>query len=250
MWRHPEPARLLPTWRSLAVGFALLALALGCYAVARESSLFGITTIEVRGADAPTAAAVRLALAPLRGRSLLALHADQVERRADALPAVVSVTYDRDFPHTLRVIVREERPIAVLRRGPAAYLLSARARIIRTLPSRTFLDLPRVWVSHATSVVVGATIGGDPGLAAKALVPLSRARLPEQVASSEAAGGELTFRLRNGIELRLGDARELALKLAIARRILPALPPVTGGYLDVSVPERPVSGVQQVSSRR
>ena len=42
-------------------------------------------------------------------------------------------------------------------------------------------------------------------------------------------------------EVRLGDASDLALKLAVARRILPALAGV-GGYLDVSVPERPVAG--------
>jgi hypothetical protein len=46
--------------------------------------------------------------------------------------------------------------------------------------------------------------------------------------------------LRSGLEVRLGDLRELRLKLAIARRILARGDP--GAYLDVSLPERPVAG--------
>src|SRR5215471_17682753 len=72
-------ANLLPSSRSLAVGFALLALAVGAYAIARESSMFAIESVEVRGASPATAAALRHALEPLRGTSLLALGADDVE---------------------------------------------------------------------------------------------------------------------------------------------------------------------------
>jgi hypothetical protein len=54
---------------------------------------------------------------------------------------------------------------------------------------------------------------------------------------------ELTLVLRSGLEVRLGDSGDLRLKLAIARRILRALgTDATTGYLDVSVPERPVAG--------
>jgi hypothetical protein len=41
--------------------------------------------------------------------------------------------------------------------------------------------------------------------------------------------------------VRLGDASNVALKLAVAARVIPLLDTGTG-YLDVSVPERPVSG--------
>ena len=48
--------------------------------------------------------------------------------------------------------------------------------------------------------------------------------------------------LASGFELRLGDAGDVRLKLAIARRIFRAagVGPTSVGYLDVSVPERPV----------
>jgi hypothetical protein len=52
----------------------------------------------------------------------------------------------------------------------------------------------------------------------------------------------LTLGLGGGLELRLGDGGDLRLKLAIARRILRATGAAKAGegYLDVSVPERPV----------
>ena len=52
----------------------------------------------------------------------------------------------------------------------------------------------------------------------------------------------MTLVLDSGLEVRLGDLGDLRLKLAIAKRILQAVGagPSTSGYLDVSVPERPV----------
>jgi hypothetical protein len=50
----------------------------------------------------------------------------------------------------------------------------------------------------------------------------------------------LSHELGNGVELRFGEPTDLRLKLAVARRALPFVG--SGSYLDVSVPQRPVSG--------
>jgi hypothetical protein len=234
--------RVAPSGRSLLVGFGLLLLAVGSYALARESAMFAIRRVEIRGADPRTAAAIRQALAKLDGTSLLALRGGEVARRAQAVPSVISATYDRAFPHTLRVRVVEERPVAVLHRGNDLFLVSARARVIRPLAANALLGLPRIWVPSTTDVTLGATLGGEPGSAVAALVPLHRFRLPVRVATAHAADGQLFLRLRTGLELRLGDARDLPLKLTIARQIVPTLPSAAGAYLDISVPERPVAG--------
>ena len=54
-----------------------------------------------------------------------------------------------------------------------------------------------------------------------------------------------------GLEMRLGDAGDLRLKLAVARRILHAdgAAGTAHGYLDVSVPERPVLGAPTLKSK-
>ncbi|HZT52889.1 MAG TPA: hypothetical protein VE995_00745, partial [Gaiellaceae bacterium] len=87
--------RLAPSRRAVAAGLGLVAFALVAYAVARETSLFAIQRIAVRGAPAPVAAQVRRALAPLVGASLVGLDGAAVLRRVDDLPTVVRASYDR-----------------------------------------------------------------------------------------------------------------------------------------------------------
>jgi cell division protein FtsQ len=236
--------RLLPTGRSLAAGFAVLAVGLGGYAAARTTSAFAVTAIEIRGASPALAGQVRAALDPLLGRSLLDVDGGAVEARVEAIPAVAAASSDRAFPHTLVVFVRAEQPIAVLRRGADSWLLSGRARVLRPLLRGSLGRLPRIWVSAATHVAVGEHVA-DP-LAARALrvlVPLARQRFRARVRTVR-VDGQLTVLLASGLELRLGDETDLALKIAVASRIVPTLLQESAGvptYLDVSVPERPVA---------
>jgi len=242
-------SRFAPSRRSLAIGLAIVAVAGAAYAGARESSLFAVSSIEVAGAPPPLQAQVRAALGPVLGTSLLALDGSAVERRVDALPTVLSSTYDRSFPHGLRIAIVPERPVAVLRRGPDSWLVSARGRVISTLPRGSDPALTRIWIPTATAVLVGGFL--DPahgGTAARSLALVAHL-FPARIATASFTNGELAFRLRSGLELRLGDPTDVRLKLAIARRALVALPP-GATYLDVSVPRRPVAGTDpQVSGR-
>jgi cell division protein FtsQ len=206
----------------------------------RTTSAFAVTEIEVRGAPPAVSADVRAALDPLLGKSLLDVRGSEVEQRVEAIPAVASATYDRAFPHALVIVVRPEHPIAVLRSGAESWLLSARGRVLRPLVLGAQARLPRLWVPNDLEVVVGEQIEGSTlGRALRVLLPLVEEGLPARVRTVRTEG-ELTLVLASGLELRLGDETDLELKLAVARRLLPLLsePPA---YLDVSVPERPVS---------
>jgi cell division protein FtsQ len=240
---------VLPSGRSILVGVALAALAAGAYIAARETSTFAVAQIDIAGAPPALQKQVRRTLDPLVGTSLLALDGRGLERRIEALPTVVSVGYDRAFPHTLRLTIVPELPVAVLHRGPQTWLLSGRGRVIVRIPPRTEPGLPRIWVPHATDVAAGAFV--DPagvGSAARALALAVGARFPARIATAAIAHGELTFRLRSGLELRLGAPTDVRLKLAVARRALRGVPAGTA-YLDVSVPRRPVAGTQPSSLR-
>jgi hypothetical protein len=74
-----------------------------------------------------------------------------------------------------------------------------------------------------------------------AVSPLRRAGFRARVASVRAKSDELTLILRSGLEVRLGDATGVRLKLAVVAKVLPLVAADTR-YLDVSVPERPVAG--------
>ncbi len=236
-------ARLLPSGRVLLVCVVLVAAAVGVYVVSRETSLFAIRKIEVRGASPAAAKEVRDALAPLQGSSLLALGGDTITRRVGALPDILSVTYDRGFPHTLTVTVTPERPVAVLRRADESWLISARGRVMRRLTPRQLPGLARIWVPRQVDVSLGATVSDPNALnAVGAVAPLVRVRFPEPVTSVETKDGSVTLHLRSGLALVVGDTTDLRLKFVVAKQLLGSVPTTSGSYLDVSVPERPVSG--------
>lgn len=230
--------RIAPSGRSLLVAFGLLALAAGGYAAARETSIFAVTALDVRGASPAVARDVRKVLEPVRGKSLVAVDGADIAHRLTALPWVASVTLDRSFPHTLRVTVTPEQPVAVLRRGADAWLVSAEGRVLEMTAARKRPRLPRIWLAASSSPLVGAAAEGGAALAVAALAPAAGTPFLGRVRFVRQGGETLTLVLRSGVEVRLGDTAELPLKLEIARAILPGVAPPA--YLDLSVPERPV----------
>jgi cell division septal protein FtsQ len=238
--RHVDLARLVPSGRATAITLAVVALAAGMYLIARGTSLFAVEALDVRGASADVAGQVRAALADFKGSNLVTLDGAAVERRLQALPVVAAARYDRDFPHTLRIFVKPERPVAVVRKGADSWLLSARARVISSLRVGEASRLPRIWVPGRLPVSAGGTLGGDPRRAVAAAAPLARSLLNGRVAFVRATPHQLILGLRSGLQLRLGDAHNLPLKLAIGARIAASADHLRG-YVDLTVPDRPVS---------
>jgi len=238
----PDLARIAPSGRSILVGLALLVLAAGAFTAARETSLFAVRAVDVRGGTPAIRAEVRAALAGEVGRSLLRVDGDALQRQLDPIPTVRGFRYDRAFPHTLRVVVRPEVPLLVLRQADKAYLVAASGRVVRPLAHPHLSRLPRLWVTKDVRVAVGQALPAPASAAPAALAPLRGAALPSGVHSVLVGAHTLTLELGSGLELRLGDTGDLRLKLAIARRILRTTVAVSdvSGYLDVSVPERPV----------
>jgi cell division protein FtsQ len=213
---------------------------MGAYAIARQTSMFAIDHVEVVGVSAPIRKEVRRAAAPLVGTSLLALDGTSLRAQLEALPDVVAIRYDRAFPHTLRVTVVPERAVAVVRSGKESWLVSARGRAMARVPRGGEGRLARVWVPSATAITAGGVLAdADGGTAVRALAAAER--FPARIATASLAHGHLLFRLRSGLELRLGEPTDLRLKLAVARRALRVVPSGST-YLDVSLPGRPVAG--------
>jgi cell division septal protein FtsQ len=178
------------------------------------------------------------------GTSLLALSSADIERRLAKLPDVVTGTYNREFPHTLRVTVRAEHPVAVARRGLHAWLIASSSRTIAEVPLKTHPELPRIWLAHSGDPEVGQPVTDRFGLRAVRALALARtSRFHLRIRMVRVQQRDLTFLLSSGLELRLGELQAIPLKLAVAERILPGLLGQGGfAYLDVGVPERPVAG--------
>ncbi len=233
----PARSRVLP----VVIGtLALVGAAIGAYVLARQTSLFALDRIEVEGASPAVAQQVRRTLRPFVGRSLVRFDESAAARSLAGVSEIADTHFDRAFPHTLRVRVRLERPVAVLRQGGDAWLVSSTARVLRTLDRRPYPRLPRIWLPRSADVVVNSTLGGLGAKGVAALGPLRPLHIRAAVGQVRVDDRELTLVLRSGLELRLGDSGDLRLKLAIAKQLLPL---TTGArYVDVSVPERPVAG--------
>ncbi len=250
--RVPKLGQFIPSGRSVLLGLAILVLACGAYAVALETSVFAVQTIDVRGATPQIRAEAAQALKGELGRSLLRVDGADLDRRLSTLPGVASLNFDRSFPNTLRVTIRAERPVLVLRRGRDAFLVSTTGRVLRTLAHPRLSSLPRLWLPSHTQVTIGARL--EPGAgqgAAVALAALRGASLPSSVREVQVDGQELSLVLASGFVVRLGDPGDIRLKLAIARRIfrLAAIGPTQRG-----VPRRQRSRASrpehQLSSQR
>jgi len=230
----------------LATVSAVVALGLA-YLLARETSLFAFRAVDVAGGPPVVAADVRAALRPYAGKSLVALDASALARTLEALPSVHAASVDRDFPHTLRVVVEPEQPLALVRAGGVAWLVSADDRVIRRLdrgPAQGF-PYPVVHLGPGHRLDDGATVADPAGRLALAALAAAPKPFPVRIRVARVWDGNVTFLLAGGLHLRLGDAGLLALKTAVAARVLETLGAADRAaiaYLDVSVPDRPVSG--------
>ena len=237
--------RWLPNGRSIAIGLALVAFAGGAYLIARESSIFAVQRIDVRGAPPALAARIRRALAPLEGTSLVSFGRAAADRRLADFPEIASVGYDRDFPHTLHVRVTVEKPVAILRRATDAWLVSASGRVLSALGPGSYPPLPRVWLAAETEVAVGGTVETGRALVVAAALKAQHPRM-HALAVRDDGDGQLVLQVTGGREVRLGDTSNLALKLAVAAAVLARAQDAL--YVDVSVPTRAVAGFQNGST--
>jgi cell division protein FtsQ len=234
-----------PSARTLGIVVAALGVLGLLYLAARETPLFAVREVDVTGAPPAVRKAVLETTAPLLGESLVALDRDELRRSLEALPTVRSLRIDRAFPHTLRIAVIPERPLAVLRRGRSGWLVSERGRVMQELQVPAAAARPRVWIGQGTPVETGELVDNQGVHVTLRVLRRVPDDFPVRIRAVRAAEGAVTLVLVGDAELRLGTRDALTLKLHVAGRVLRTLTPQERrelAYLDVTVPERPVAG--------
>jgi cell division protein FtsQ len=244
--RSRLPARwaLLPSRRTLAIaGAVLLALTLA-YLAARTTPLFAVKRIEVRGAPPKAAADMEGSVSRFLGTSLVALDGDDLIRRVESLPTVVSAEYDRAFPNTLTIFVQPERPVALVDQRGVRWLVSERGRVMRRAEEGEGRRFPHIELQGTRPPALGETLE-DPAVVVP-LAALARVEkdFPARIRLAALTEGELILTLADETEVRLGEPADIEVKLAAAAGVLSALSAEERAdlaYLDVSLPERPVA---------
>ncbi|MGI9659772.1 MAG: cell division protein FtsQ/DivIB [Gaiellaceae bacterium] len=245
--REPRPSRR-PGRRWILALALVLSTAFAAYALVDWTSLFTVHNVQVTGGPPEVTKAVERALKPIDGDQLLGLDRGQVKALARTVPAVLAAEVERDFPDGIHVKLTLEEPVGVVRSGPEAWVVSGRGRIIEKTTPTGKRDLPRIWITSGYRFSLGAPApSSDALLAAQALHRLPpNFPLPVESAIGTVDNLNLVVGAENTekLELRLGPAVGIRLKLAVAAEVLSSLGPAEAGtlaYLDVSVPERPVA---------
>ncbi len=211
------------------------------YAGLRGADAFPVDAIRVSGTSGATQRAVLVAAdARAGGHSLLSIDAGRLATALQAMPTVQRAHVDRDFPHTLRVSIVPERTVATLRLADRLVVVAASGRILPVQPGSgglPVLAVPDGLVGAAGGYVVLAGVRREVAVAA-ALPP----RFPVTIASVSSTTDGLLATTESGTQIRLGDERDLAVKLDVAARILRGLGRDARArvrYVEVSAPAFP-----------
>ena len=224
-----------PRWGAALLGvLAVLGLA---YFVVRDSSLSAVRRVEVHGISGMDGAAIESSLvAAARHQSTLAVNIGALHAAVARYHLVSGLQVSASFPHTLRITVSEQLPVATLRDGSEAVVVASDGAV---------LD-PSVSAGAAPTLNVASLPSGhvtDPQLLAElTILGAAPPVLLHRVARIYASPNGLTVSMRNGLIIFFGDPARPHAKWISAARVIASPLAVGATYVDVRVPDRPAAG--------
>jgi cell division protein FtsQ len=224
--------------RLLAAAVIMLALYGGYMLWFRDLSWFSINDVTVKGATT-NEREIRSAVEQVAG-DMTTLHIKDGELR-DAVarfPTVASVGASTSFPHGLEVTITERLPVAFLQVHGQQTAVSADGYLLAGADFDA-KALPRIEGAAAHGVRLD-----DDAAAQAAILGATPEPLRNHITGStwdEDSGG-VVVDLKNGPEVRFGDGSRAQDKWQAAVAVLSSDDRGSPSYLDVSVPDRPVSG--------
>lgn len=227
----------------LTAALVLLALVLIGTWVA-GNTLLVVETIQVEGNDRLTKEEVAEASGLIIGQSMLSLDASAVEKAVNSNRYLKFVALYRDYPSTVILRVKENMPSAFIRYMGMLVIIDARGVVLtQTSILDLGLDIPFVEGMDLKSVIIGQAVSThDPAQAQAMQAILSEIEAQQAMYEiSELNMSDLDnlyLVTVDGTQVILGNADDLADKIAMMRATLPELRSrqmPSGGVLDLSV---------------
>ncbi|HEX9504787.1 MAG TPA: FtsQ-type POTRA domain-containing protein [Acidimicrobiia bacterium] len=231
--RRAEGRRRLRVLLVIGGALALVAVAWGI----TVSPLLAVDHVVITGARQMTPAQIERAGAVRVGDPLVWLDTGRAVSGIEALPYVSRARVDRQWPHTVRIVITERRGVAWAQRGHQPYLVDGSGRVLARLEAAP-AGLPQLR---------GVGLVPRPGdVIAEVGAARAAAALPKLAAlgtrSVTATHGVLTMQLLAGPEVRLGSGDQIRAKVRAAIAVLNAMADTVPSYVDVTVPTNPVAG--------
>jgi cell division protein FtsQ len=256
LWRGLQAAgglarssfRAISSHRRLRTAFlaALITLPLlaGGWLLLRSSSFVAVEQVRVSGVHGAQAHAIETALTGAADHmSTLDIHTAALRAAVASFPVVRSVRAIPSFPHSLRIEVVEQLPVAALSVGGTRTAVAADGVVLG--PALLSSSLPTVAGYH--EALAGARVQGPNVLAAVAVLGAAPRPLRRVVARVYSGPDGLTVAFRSGVLAYFGDAARPHAKWFSLARVLADPSSQGASYVDVRLPERPAAGFASAS---
>jgi cell division protein FtsQ len=211
----------------------------GGWLALRHSPLVSVDHVRISGVHGPQAREIELALRQAaKGMSTMSAGTGALRSAVSRFPIVRDIRAIPSFPHSLRIVVTEQPPVAALLTAGVRTAVAGDGVVLG--PTLLSSDLPTVADNLAPAT---GTHLRNP-LVLQALTVLGAApTVLDRLATKVYMGPRgLTVQMRNGLLVYFGDAaRPLAKWLSLAR-VLADSHSAGAVYVDVRLPERPAAG--------
>ena len=249
----PGGRALRAIWRRrrLRIALALVALLSGLLSGGwlwlRHSSLAWVQRVQITGVHGPDARAIDAALSTAARRmSTLDVHVGALRAAVAPFAVVRDVQASGSFPHSLRIRVIVQPPIAALVAGASRSAVAADGVVLG--PGLLSGSLPSVEAGRVPAS--GQRVSDASASEALSVLGAAPAPLAGLVMRAYTGASGLTVVLRHGLSAYFGDASRPHAKWSSLALVL-ASPRSTGAtYIDVRVPERPAAGFAPGSAPR
>jgi len=225
--------------RRLRVVLVVMGLlcALGIAYLVVTSPLLDIDRVRVVGTDHVTADQVQAAAHVHLHSALLFADTAAIAHRVERLSWVAHATVTRSWPGTLQISITEYTPVAFIKTGPSVLLVAPTGVVVAraAAPSAGAVEVRGV----RQAPVVGDTLSPPDAASVVGEIPSA---LASRVVAVDVSEPGLALDLAHGGEIRLGGTNDLDAKSAAALAVLAHLGSASFRYIDVSAPDRPVSG--------
>jgi cell division protein FtsQ len=224
--------------RVVAVAAVAVVIVVGYMVFLRNSSLFAIDEVEVTGL---TANQERISAALIRAaEDMTTLHVREGDLRkaVSGFPTVATLTTDTDFPHGLQIEVTERLPIATAKIGGELTPVSADGYPLTGIE----FDPKQLPGLDADPTEAGRL--GPEGTAQAAILGAAPEELRDRLRETtwDLERGGVVVDLDDAPELRFGAGEQASDKWQAVVTVLADPELGSPGYVDVSVPTRPVAG--------
>lgn len=219
-----------------AVAMAVLA---GGFLLLRNSSLTAVEHVRIAGVSGPQAEQIDAALrGAAQGMSTLGVSTARLREAVARFPTVSALSARASFPHSLRIVVSEQPPVAVLSAAGVKTAVAADGTVLG--PGLVSSSLPSV--SDGLAPAAGQRVSNSQALEALRLLGGAPPALDRLTARVYEGPRGLTAVMDDGLVVYFGDDTRPHAKWLSLARVLADSGSAGASYIDVELPDRPAAG--------